>query len=223
MPGLAALARTMTPAALAPAAAALALALAAIMMAPAVGLGPLSRHMLEHIVLMNAAAPLLAITLLHDQRISRSASVLRPLPAAATQLAALWLWHTPAALDLTHSSPVAHLLMQATLFASALWFWLSVLQWRLHGPWHGIAALLVTGKLFCLLGAILTFAPRELYPSVTSAAAHHHVSAFIDPIADQHLAGIMMLAACPLTYVLAGLVLMARWLRDNDPAREPIS
>lgn len=219
----AASARTIRPAALACGAAALAAALS-VSMAPALQLGPLSRHMLEHIVLMNAAAPMLALALLHGSRISPGERYLRPLPAAATQLAALWLWHTPAALTLAHASPLAHLAMQVTLLASALWFWLSVLRPHPHGPWRGIAALLVTGKLFCLLGAMLTFAPRTLYPALSVAATgHHHAPMVHDPIADQHLAGILMLAACPLTYVLAGILLMARWLSADALRRAPRS
>ena len=72
---------------------------------------------------------------------------------------------------------------------------------RLHGTerWHGVLGLLVTGKLSCLLAALLVFAPRPLYP--------HRPSRSAMSLADQQLAGLLMLTACPLSYVVAGIVM----------------
>jgi putative membrane protein len=56
-------------------------------------------------------------------------------------------------------------------------------------------------RLFCLLGAIFVFAPRPLF------AHHGGVS-----LEDQQLAGLLMIVACPLTYVVAGTVIAARWV-----------
>ena len=82
-------------------------------------------------------------------------------------------------------------------------FWLSaclsefLVQW-----WQAILALLVTGKLACLLGALLVFAPRPIY-----AGPHHGFD-----LADQQMAGLLMLAACPMSYVLAGIVIAVETL-----------
>lgn len=163
-------------------------------------LGPLSAHMAGHILLMNLAAPAAALLIHTRARIVRAGGL-----AAATlaQIALLWAWHSPAALAAAQGG-TGGALAGASLFGVALWFWLAVLGQGGAHRWRAILALLVTGKLFCLLGALMTFAPRVLYP-----AAHHAAEA---TLSDQHLAGLLMLGACPLTYVLAGVVASVRWL-----------
>jgi putative membrane protein len=96
--------------------------------------------------------------------------------------------------------------MLVSLFVVALLFWLAVIDRARRSALQPILALLLTGKLACLLGALLVFAPRVLYPD-------HHVGS--DPMlasgmADQQLAGLIMIAACPLSYVMIGVALSAR-------------
>lgn len=165
--------------------------------------GPLTRHMLAHIVLMNAVAVLagLAIT-----RLWRNSVSWRVLAAATTvQLALLWAWHAPPLLRLALDNHIYHLASSASLSSAAVWFWTAVLSVRGSGRWLSIAALLVTAKLFCLLGALLVFAPRDLVGAN-------------GPLDDQQLAGLAMIIACPLTYVTAGVVLSARWLAELSRA-----
>jgi putative membrane protein len=168
--------------------------------------GHLSAQMLLHVLLMNAAAPSLALAL-------RGATVpawMRLLaPATVVQVVALWGWHAPPGLDAALGSALLHAAMQASLFLCALWFWLAVFS--AEARWRAILALLVTGKLFCLMGVLLVFAPRTLYPGLASGT---HAAT----LADQQLAGLLMLAACPATYVVAGVVIAARWLARLDRA-----
>jgi len=158
-------------------------------------LGSLSSHMAMHIALMNVVAPAVAIGLVKR---------LRPMSGAAfwsiatLQIGALWFWHLPAVQAATASSGGA-LLMHGSLFAVALLFWTGVLQMRGPGRWQAILGLIITGKLSCLLAALLIFSPRFLYTS------HHHAAS----IEDQQLAGLLMITACPVSYVLAGIVIAA--------------
>lgn len=164
-------------------------------------LGPLSSHMLQHIVLMNVVAPLLLLAL----RPHLPATLWQSWPwAAAVQLSLLWAWHAPATMNAALGSHLLHVAMQGSLFLSALWFWSSLITMPQPARWRGLFSLLVTGKLFCLLGALLIFAGRPIY----SAAGHGN-----GPIAlaDQELAGLLMIVACPLSYVAAGVVIAARW------------
>ena len=78
---------------------------------------------------------------------------------------------------------------------------------RPSARWQAIFLLLLTGKLSCLLGALLIFAPRLLY-----AADIHAPSFDIGTLDDQQLAGLLMITACPLSYVVAGVVLAARMI-----------
>lgn len=186
------------------------------MAAGRLGAGPLAQQMAAHILLMDAAAPLLALCLLGSAAAAGARSIACRSLALPTvlQLALLWIWHSPAAMSLATASHGGHLAMQSTLFAAAMWFWLAVLGLQGADRWRSILALLVTGKLFCLLGAILVFSPRLLYP----AAGHaHDVLTHEQALADQHLAGLLMLAACPISYVLAGLIIAARWVGGLAP------
>jgi putative membrane protein len=172
-------------------------------------LGPLSSHMGAHIVLMNLLAPLLAVAVVAwSGRAMRTASRQALTSATLFQIILLWGAHAPIVLALAMRDAPLHMAVQGALFGSSLLFWWAVLAQRDEHLWRSLFALLVTGKLFCLLGALLVFAPRLLYPNL--AAPH----AGVVSLSDQQLAGLLMLIACPLSYVLAGVIISARWLRS---------
>jgi putative membrane protein len=153
---------------------------------------------------MSVAAPLAAIL------VDRSGLVRPPgsrwlWAATVAQLLLLWAFHAPAAHRAMMDSAWLRSGLLAALFLSAVAFWLCLVSRRAGPPWQEILALLVTGKLACLLAALLVFAPRPLY-----AVGHH---AYLD-LADQQLAGLLMLAACPLSYILSGVVLAAQMLTE---------
>jgi len=135
---------------------------------PFVMLGRLSEHMLTHIVTMSVAAPLLATAWawLWRERIASSTALWA---ATALQILTLWVWHLPAAHHLASSSTAGTLAMHASLLITAIWFWLSLIRLPAIQQWQGILALLMTGKLACLLAALLVFAPRPIL-----AHSHHH-------------------------------------------------
>jgi putative membrane protein len=177
--------------------------------------GAFSRHMAQHVFLMNLAAPLTALALLSFEgngwvRIGGRKFGAGFLAAAtAMQIALLWSWHLPPALEAAGNDPLLMAAMHVSLFLAALWFWIAVLATETAGRWMSIFALLLTGKLFCLLGAILVFAPRSLYPGFG-----HHAASPGASLADQQLAGLIMIVSCPLTFVLAGIILAYRWLLE---------
>jgi putative membrane protein len=174
--------------------------------------GPVSAGMSGHLLLMNLLAPAVAVWA------ARS-----PLPilsnfrglAAPTilQLVLLWGWHAPPSLAAAMERPGLHFAMQGSLLLAALWFWSAVVNASASHQWRVITALLLTSKLFCLLGVLLTFASHPLYPAMT-----HHGPQALDPLADQQLAGLLMLVACPLSYLVAAVVIASNWLLSSDPA-----
>ncbi|MEX2628972.1 MAG: cytochrome c oxidase assembly protein [Tistlia sp.] len=183
----------------------------------AAGAGHLTRHMTVHLALMGLAAPLLAFLLLRQLRLpGRALALVGSLTLASTlQVVLLWGWHLPGLLEPVLARPALHLLMQGSLLLGATWFWLAILSCRGAGRWRSILALLITGKLFCLLGVLLVFAPRALY-----AFGQGHLA---PALADQQLAGLLMLTFCPLTYVAAGVAVAARWLSDLGAAPAALS
>ncbi len=89
--------------------------------------GVFSRHMIIHIALMTVAAPVLASLLLKLKYLSAKSTDVSTLFAAITlQAALLFAWHSPLGVGLAMKGHAGTLLMQATLFFSALWFWLTV-------------------------------------------------------------------------------------------------
>lgn len=182
-------------------------------------LGPRSAHMAAHILTMNAAAPGLAVAVIAlgraNLRAFASGRVL--VVAAVLQITLLWTSHAPRIVALSFGKPWTHAIMQATLLAASLAFWLAVLSEEGVPRWRAVVAVLLTGKLFCLLGALLLFAPRLLYADVTLNQGHGP-SGLSASLADQQAAGLMMLAACPLCYAGVGIAIAARWMRDLESA-----
>jgi putative membrane protein len=177
-------------------ASAIAVAIAGLLVLVATAPGPLSHAMLLHIATMNIAAPLAAVAVSNQLH---STAGPRTLAAAAMgQLIVLWIFHTP--WIVASGSLLLHLVLQALLFGSALLFWLTVQSMTRDLRWSPLGALLLTGKLACLIGALLVFAPRPLYASIGWCAGS---PASLD---DQHLAGLLMLTACPLSYLIAGVI-----------------
>jgi len=168
-------------------------------------LTPLAHHMLTHIIVMNLLVP--GVLLSVPRRWIRETWRYWPY-ATVAQLVLLWGWHSPPVLDAAMGSLALMAAMHISLALAAAGFWAAIIDMPATGRWRSIFALLVTGKLFCLLGVLLVFAPRTLYGDMP---AHGDGAAMLSPLADQQLAGLIMVVACPLTYVLAGIWIAARW------------
>ena len=172
-------------------------------------LGPLSSLMMQHLLVMNVIAPLASLVL--APRLDAEADRAGVLWAAGgAQILVLWGWHAPALQRLAAGSAGVHLAFLALLGAAAILFWAVLLRAGAQGRWGAIAALLLTGKLACLLGGLLIFAPRELYGLASLAVSICRTGPAT--LADQQLAGLLMIAACPLSYVVAGVVMAAQML-----------
>ncbi|MDH4982180.1 cytochrome c oxidase assembly protein [Hyphomicrobium sp. D-2] len=169
------------------------------------GLGLLSRHMIEHMAVLGIAAPLCAYAL---QSISIAWSGARFVLAVICQIALLWIWHLPPVFSSASDSLLLHAVMGVSLYIAGVLFWSAVFSSTKANRWQSVMALLITGKLFCMFAVILVFSPRLLY----DLAAHTHHSQAMGGIEDQQFAGLIMITVCPLTYVATGIVMAARWL-----------
>jgi putative membrane protein len=170
--------------------------------------GPQARHMALHIFAMNVLAPVLAALAAarrgrHDMR-ARWLWI-----AALGQIAALFAAHAPAVQSAAMARPLFQAAMHLLLAAVAVAFWLAVLAASAARPWHAVAALALSAKLFCLLAVLLVFAPRSLH------VAQHHATA----LDDQQLAGLLMIAACPLSYLVAALLFTVRLIGSASRLR----
>jgi putative membrane protein len=183
---------------------------------PLVPRGEVSTSMALHIAAMNVVAPTIATIV----ALTGFAMLPRQFlwPVAAAQLVLLVAWHLPAMHAVTAAAAGFHAAFLVALLAGATLFWLALLTCRGSDRWRAIFALLITGKVACLLGALLIFAPQAVY-------AHHGMPG---DVTDQQVAGLLMIVACPLSYVVAGVVLAAQWLAGLEgdtgpaPARRPL-
>lgn len=157
-------------------------------------------HMARHITIIAIAAPLIAYPLA-DNRAARRIS---PMLAVVLEFVAVWGWHVPAAHVAAQTSPLWFALEQASYLGAGILVWVAVLRptLSLAGP----VGLLLTSMHMTLLGALLMFGTRSVYPSDICGGA-----------ADQQVGGMIMLAIGTPIYLIAGLVLVARDLLADTP------
>lgn len=175
-------------------------------------LGHLSQHMALHILSMNVAAPFAAIII-----VARAAPrTLAPKwlwAIACMQILALWFLHTPRFHSMAAHNAAMSVSVQGVLACLALAFWIALMSLGAQQRWHAPAALLLTGKLACLLAALLIFAPRLLYTATDHQAHVINVS-----LADQQLAGLLMIVACPLSYLTAAVLITLALIGSHESA-----
>jgi cytochrome c oxidase assembly factor CtaG len=207
------------------------LLLAVALVSPLEGLSKplLSAHMIQHILLIAVAPPLLVLSkpevawlwalpqswgrgVAKNKPLRRALAFLspctRPIPAAAIHMAVLWVWHSPMLFDAAVASDFIHWTEHAMFFGTALLFWRAVIR-ASSGREAAAAALIacfVTLMQSGLLSALLSFAREALYN------APHTGDWGLTALEDQQLAGaIMSLPMCGI-YLLTGLGLALRLL-----------
>lgn len=179
-----------------------------------------SVHMVQHLVLVVLAPQLIVIaapvrtvgaglrgtTRTTSSNRRRELQWNRPLLAAGVYGFLIWFWHAPATYEFALTRAGWHLLYLGSLVLVSLWFWTCVVRARSTGA--AALALLLTMVHTGLLGALLTFAPRPLYPVMSGGA----IAFGLSPIEDQQLAGLIMWVPMGLIYLLSALLVISRGL-----------
>jgi len=194
-----------------------------------------SAHMTQHEILMLVAAPLIIlgrpqiaaawavpqgwkrylIGVTHDDTLERGwRFVSGGFAALLIHAAALWIWHIPALFDATLESDIVHAMQHASFFGTALLFWWAILNSSLDwkSSFVGVLYLFITSLHSGILGALLTFTHRDLYPVYSSTTAAWGLT----PLEDQQLGGLIMWVPASLVYIGAGLVMFARLLSASE-------
>lgn len=173
----------------------------------------MTRHMVAHIASMAVAAPLLAAGLSGGSAdlAMRWPRIVAPMQMSIVEMTVVWAWHVPAARALAASSGVGLAAEQISFAAAGIALWAACYGTRdAAGTRRALAvlALLWTTMHMTLLGALITLAPRPLYPS--------HGTAFgLTPLADQQVGGVIMLLVGGGAYLVGGLCLLSGLLRDR--------
>jgi cytochrome c oxidase assembly factor CtaG/cytochrome c2 len=205
-----------------------------------------SAHMVQHLLLVLVAAPLLVFAELSQPALHalprgwraalrtwwRRGGALQSIARAFTAPAVAWVlhvgtllfWHVPTPYGWAMRSSSLHMLEHVSFLATACLFWWIALQPtgpRRLGYGAGILYVVSAGVVMGGLGAILTFAPTPWYSAhmLTTAAWK------LTPLEDQQLAGVIMWAPSSLVYLAAASLLTVRWIRveqlGGDAARRP--
>jgi cytochrome c oxidase assembly factor CtaG len=193
-----------------------------------------SAHMVQHVLLILVAAPLLALSapssaLLRGSPLSvrratgrwrrrlgithaNLASLRHPVTLWLLHVATLWLWHARVLYDAALSSEWVHILEHATFLVTGLLFWRVVIGARVPGrvP-HGFGVMLVFAMALqsVFLSVLLVFARTPWYAGYATTTGPWG----LDHLADQQLAGAIMWVPAGVVYVAAGLALMVAWMR----------
>jgi putative membrane protein len=199
----------------------------------------LSAHMIQHVLLVAVAPPLLLAgrpeaLCLHGlpepwrRSIARARPVragllgvrvlAQPLPATVAHGAALWVWHAPALFEAARGSALLHAAEHACFFGTALLFWRGIVgASRRPAALAGAAAALITLVHSGFLSALIGLSPRVLFLVSTQGAAAWGLT----PLEDQHLAGAIMWVPTGAIYLVAGLAMAARAIAPKRPT-EPV-
>ncbi len=197
-----------------------------------------SLHMVQHLLLILIAAPLLVagaadVALLwalprrrrsgfgrFEHRLGRwlggregaaNGAATGRLLVVLLATATLWIWHVPALYDLAVRREAVHVAEHASFLVTALLFWASVARLRPRdhlGNGLRILAVFAMALQGSMLGALITFASRPLYLS------HQAVAPVLDldPLTDQQIAGLIMWVPPGLLYTGVAAYLFVHWL-----------
>jgi cytochrome c oxidase assembly factor CtaG len=193
----------------------------------------LTVHMVQHLLLQFVAAPLLLLgtpvtvvlravgpaarrallVVLH----SRLVGVLTfPLLAWFALAAVNWGWHLSALYDYALEVEWVHYVQHISLFGAALLFWFPVIgadpgAWRLPYPVR-LFYLFLAMPQNSFLGVAILNAANLLYPHYATTVRDWGPSALV----DQQAAGTLMWVWGDLTFLVAMLLVIAAWIRQEE-------
>jgi putative membrane protein len=200
-----------------------------------------SVHMVQHLLLLLVAAPLLALAAPVTQ-VLRAASpgvrrrvLLRVLHSTLTKVLGhpvvawltftlvVWASHFSPMFDLALENEAVHTAEHVAFLAAGLLFWWPVVAAdpaprRMTYPVRALYLLLQMPPS-SFLGMAILFAATPLYPHYATLGAPYG----IDPLADQQLAGGIMWLAGDVVLITAILAVVAAWMRHEErdaPAAE---
>jgi putative membrane protein len=169
----------------------------------------LAAHMVQHLLLVAVAAPLLAAGRPIEVALAaagRSPCVVDPgtaalIAAAVTQVVVLLMWHVPDLYEAAARNDALHGLEHLSLLGASFLLWWALLLTAGSHRGGAIVVLFVASFPPMVLGVGLTLARTPWYESYRS-------------LADQQFAGVWMWAYGGAAAVVGGVSLFASWMLD---------
>jgi putative membrane protein len=192
----------------------------------------LTAHMVQHLLLMTLAPPLILLGVPVKQPVHGPLQAIdRPMPSgpmrkmgrALTQPALCWfaaagtlvVWHIPSIFALGLRSQVWHGIEQASFLVTGLLFWRPVVQpWPTVSEWPEASMLLYLflATLPCdILSGFLVFCDRVVYPVFLSSSQSFGLSA----LEDQQCAGALMWTCVTVVFLIAATIVTGRLLSPH--------
>ncbi len=196
-----------------------------------------SAHMVQHVLLLLVAAPLLALSTPMDALLRGSPAVVRdvsrrwrrrlrlrrqnlrtlrhPVTVWLLHVGTLWFWHAAVPYDAAVEHHPLHVVEHASFLVTGVLFWRVLIGARaVDRVSNGFGVLLVFAMAMqsTFLSALLTFARAPWYSVYASSTAPWN----LDALADQQLAGVIMWIPAGVVYVVSALALLAAWIRATE-------
>jgi len=203
----------------------------------------LTVHMVQHLLLMTAAAPLILVgfpilPLLHGLPklvtlgaggTLRRVRLLQRVECGLANPVFCWLasaailigWHVPWAFALGFSSEWWHRVEHASFLVAGLLFWRPVIPSGPSGPhprWSMVLYLFLATLPCDALSAFLAFCDRVVYPSYLVEPRHFDISA----LHDQECAGALMWIWVTFTYLIPAVAITIRLLSGPELNEEAL-
>jgi cytochrome c oxidase assembly factor CtaG len=186
----------------------------------------LTAHMVQHLLIMVAAAPLILLGEpgIVFSRVVPAHPLLRRIGALLAHPAFCWLagtltvigWHVPVIFEAARGSAIWHAVERVSFFAAGLLFWWPVIQpWpgRPRWPRWSIPLYLFFATMPCdALSAFLAFSGRLVYPHYLSASRPLGMTG----LQDQECAGALMWTVVTFVYLAPAAVLTVRLLSPAE-------
>ena len=178
-----------------------------------------SAHMVQHMLLVAFAPPLLLLGLTPAMaagllRVPGLHALTGPIPGQSIYAAGILFWHIPFAYDLALTDEVAHVLEHLIFLGIGVLFWWpligatsSVSRWRLTDGQKLVYLFIGTFPMMAV-ALPLQFSRTVFYTHYASAP---RMVASITPVIDQTIAGALMMAMGMAVLGFDGLVILYRW------------
>ncbi len=187
-------------------------------------------HMIQHTILFDQAALLLAlgltgpvlVPLLTKPGMSHLQTLMNPVVAVAIWLAVMYGWHLPPCYQLAAEYEGIHLCEHACFIGAGMVMWLALLGPFPKPEWfgNGAKAIYVAVIHFSTMGLanILMWSGAVLYPFYV-ASDHAHG---IEPLTDQSISGVVLMVQSGAVMLGALAWLVMRWAREDTERQELI-
>lgn len=199
----------------------------------------LTAHMVQHVLLITVAAPLVAVgapivvfaqaleatptdvpALLRRRRRTTTRWAVWAALALALHVAAVALWHLPGAYDAALRNDLVHVAEHASFFFTAVLLWWAALgAGRRSRRGGGVLVLFLATLPANALGLLMTIAATPWYPAYRGRS-------LADALQDQQLAGVVMWGFGGVVTLVGAFAAFVTWLQAlerTSPGRGPVT